>query len=504
MKRLFTLVLSMMCPCVLFAQTSPSWQYTGAMNSVRFLAEMVTLDNGTALVVGGDDGSQSALASCELYDPATASWSYTGSLKIARAYPTIVKLSNGHVLSMCGGVSMGTAMATNAVEDYDPATGQWTVVGHLVQARYCPTATLMNDGRILMAGGITSSDGTSSSCEIYDPSTSTSTVIASMHLPRATHQTVLLNNGKVLVTGGRDGGARSDYFNECDLFDPTTGTWTAVSPMLQSRTMGALTTFSDGTVLAAGGRNAPLSLATGSEIFDPTTMTWSSTSPINEPVHWTAGVLLPGDRYMVTGGIIDAQLMDPSGLSVATTLKCEWYDKTVQQWYFAPQLNLTRCRHDATYIHQTVNAALPSDLILVAGGQQGSIVGDSAGLHTGFQEGFTNTAEILDVTQPAMKAYMKMKINTQGVTSPSENVNTFKAFYEADGSIKVQYICQNDAVVSLAVMSVDGRMTKQFTDVPSGVGLHSMIISTNDLSAGTYFVRYLSTSENHIFKFIVR
>jgi hypothetical protein len=502
MKRFLTFVLLFALPSILRSQSSPSWQFTGAMNSVRWLSEMVTLDNNTALIVGGDDESQRPLASCEIYDPMTASWTATGSLNVARAYPTIVKLANGHILSMCGGVSMGTAMSTNQVEDYDPSTGKWTVVGSLTVGRYCPTATVLNDGRVLLAGGITMQDGTSASCEIYDPSTNTSKAIAPMHLPRATHQTVLLKDGRVLVTGGRDGGAQSDYFNECDLFDPATETWTSVSPMNQSRTMGALTIFSDGTVLAAGGRNAPLTLATGSEIFDPTTMTWQSTSPINEPVHWTAGVLLPDDRYMVTGGIIDAQLMDPSGLSVATTLKCEWYDRTLQQWYFAPQLNLTRCRHDATYIHQTVNASLPQDLILVAGGQQGSIVDDSSGLHKGFMEGFTNTAEVLDVTKPALAMYMKMKINSRSVTSQDYS-SSFKAYYEIDGSIKVEYMNSGSLSAIIDVMSVDGRIVKHIDNLPSNDGLQSYMIQTNDLSNGTYFARYSAGSSKSIFKFFV-
>src|SRR5205085_2790975 len=83
------------------------------------------------------------------------------------------------------------------------------------------------------------------------------------------------------------------------------------------------------------------------------------------------------------------------------------YDRNLKLWYFAPELNLTRCRHNGVYLHQTVNSNLPSDLLLVAGGQQGSITADSAGLHQ-FMEGFTNTAEVLDVTQPALKAYINI------------------------------------------------------------------------------------------------
>src|SRR5437667_10899241 len=105
MKKILVLVSLFFIPVL--AQTQV-WQYTAAMNSVRWLSEMVVLDNQTALNVGGYDWSEQVLSSCEIYDPATASWTLTGSLNVARSYPTLVKLANGHVLSMCGGTVGGT------------------------------------------------------------------------------------------------------------------------------------------------------------------------------------------------------------------------------------------------------------------------------------------------------------------------------------------------------------------------------------------------------------
>jgi hypothetical protein len=463
---------------------------------------MVVLDNNTALIVGGYNESERELATCEIYNPATATWIYTGSLNVARAYPTLVKLKNGHVLSMCGGIYAGSAEATGKVEDYDPLTGKWTIVGSLIMPRFCPTATLMNDGRILVAGGNTG-PGDTPSAEIYDPTTNMSAATASMNIPRATHQTVLLNDGRVLVTGGRDGGAISDYFNECEVFDPATSTWKVTGLMNQSRTMGALTVFSDGIVLAAGGRNASTTLATGSEVFDPSTMNWASTSPIKEPVHWTQGMSMPNDKYMVTGGIIDAQLLDPSGLSVATTSKCEWYDRAQQYWYFAPELNLTRCRHNGVYIHQTTNSLLPTDFLLVAGGQQGSITQDSSGMHM-FSEGFTNTAEILDVTQPALKAYMMMPANagSAGVYAGT-NDPSFRCFYQPDGSIKVEYILQNAANVTVSIVNADGQNVKELPAANVSAGSHTLNVPTSSLSSGMYFIRFVSSDGVKIFKFFV-
>lgn len=499
MKRFIAALIVLAAVGSLQAQ---SWQYTGSMNAVHWLSEMTALDNHTVLIVGGFDESMRVLSTCEIYDPATASWTRTGSLNVARSYPTIVKLSNGHVLSMCGGIQYGTAAATGTVEDYDPATGTWTTVGQLVQPRFVPTATLMNNGKILVAGGMTPMAGTTNSCEIYDPATGTSTLVASMNTARATHQATLMTDGRVLISGGRDGGAYSNYFDQCEVFDPAAGTWTLIGAMKTTRTMGVLACFSDNTVIAAGGRNSSTTLATGSELLDPTTMTWQSTDPIKEPVHWTAGVLFPDDRLMAVGGIVDGTMEDPSGLSVITTPKCEWYDRSLKQWYYAPQMNLSRCRNNAVYFTQTSNTGLPSACVLVAGGQMGDKSLDTAGFHQ-YVEGFTNTAEILDVTPGALKAYMKMPINAS-VKYSDVNTDGFAGYYESDGSIKLVWTLAATEDIRIELMSLDGATVRQYANGASTAGQHSLEVPTAGLATGTYFLHYTSATTNRMFKFTVQ
>jgi hypothetical protein len=206
---------------------------------------------------------------------------------------------------------------------------------------------------------------------------------------------------------------------------------------------------------------------------------------------------------MVTGGIIDAQLLDPTGSSVATTSKCEWFDRTLQLWYFAPELNLTRCRHNGVYLHQTVNKNLPEDMLLVAGGQQGSITQDSLGLRN-FVEGFTNTAEVLDVSQPALRSYMRMPVNAGSAgVSTLKNAGQFNAYYRSDGSVGVNYTLVSDDNVKLEVMSVDGRISKRILNLSVSQGTYQEVVSTKDLVSGVYFMHFSCTSMDKMFKFIV-
>jgi len=175
---------------------------TGDLNTARSFYTATLLNDGKVLVAGGQETlSGSLTATAELYDPATGTFTPTGSMSTPRISASATLLNNGMVLIAGGGSS--------SAELYDPATGSFTLTGSMTTSRALQTATLLNNGTVLVVGGgpCSSAGCFLATAELYDPATGTFTPTGSLNTPRVGNTATLLNDGTVLIAGGEGGGA---------------------------------------------------------------------------------------------------------------------------------------------------------------------------------------------------------------------------------------------------------------------------------------------------------
>ena len=218
----------------------------------------------------------------------------TGHLTTKRVFPTATLLTNGKVLVAGGGGDSGQ-LAT--AELYDPAAGTFTATGSMITFRGGHTATPLPDGRVLITGG----SPFFASAELYDPSTETFITTGPMIARRILHTATLLSTGKVLIAGGYD--PQTDPFSvggTVELYDPLTGIFTATGSMKAARVGHTATLLANGKVLIDGSRvNGANPTA---ELYDPTTGVFSLTgsSAYGDDLYPFTASMLPNGRVLET------------------------------------------------------------------------------------------------------------------------------------------------------------------------------------------------------------
>jgi N-acetylneuraminic acid mutarotase len=287
----------------LYDPASNSWSYAGSMSTGRSAHTATLLGSGKVLVAGGSNGG--ALSSAEMYDPASNSWSPAGSMSVARFYHTATLLVSGKVL-VAGGEQTGAGSVSSA-ELYDPGSNSWLPASSLRTARSGATATLLGNGKVLVAGGgRTGSTGTTAlaSAELYDPASNSWFPAAPMSAARYQHTATLLGNGKVVVAGGiSDSGALSS----AELYDSPSNTWSPAASMSTSRSLQTATLLANGKVLVAGGNGTGTRLSSAELYVEGATTTTTlstSASPslYGQMVTFTAAVTSSGAP--VTSGTV--------------------------------------------------------------------------------------------------------------------------------------------------------------------------------------------------------
>ena len=288
----------------------------------------------------------------------TGSWTLTGSMTYARSEQTATLLQNGEVL-----VAGGTSAA--AAELYNPAVGTWALTGSMSTSRIAPVAALLQNGEVLIAAGQNAAGTMLGTAEVYNPATGTWTLTGPMASAPGTGATAtVLPNGTVLVAGGCcTPEAGPDALAAAQIYNPATNSWTATGSMSTGRYYATATLLGNGTVLMVGGDyivpnmnsgngSSPLASA---EIYNPATGTWQSAGTTATPHVYATASLLPSGQVLVAGG-------SASGCCDGVT-GADLYTPSTGTWQAAANMNVQR--------EEAAAVALPNGTVLMTGGYMG-------------------------------------------------------------------------------------------------------------------------------------
>ena len=333
------------------AQTTMSTKRTGHTSTL--------LPNGKVLIAGGFDNDLVPASynsdSADLYDPATGTFTAVGSMNSGRAYHTATLLSDGRVL-IAGGMDAGNN-PTNTVEIFDPSNNSFTtLINALNEDRYEHTATLLSDGTVLFTGGRITA-GFSDTAEIYDPSTglfklTTNLGGTNMKSIRIDHTATLLSDGTVLIAGGSTA-YNSGYLKTAEIYDPDTHKFNLTSAdMSSTRSYHSATLLLDGTVLISGGENgSDLKIA---EIFDPSDNKFYLTNS------YSGGTDMGITRSKHTSTLLSDGTVLIAGGSVSIPYSNYIYDPSTYGFTASGNMSSARALNAATL--------LPDGSVLITGG----------------------------------------------------------------------------------------------------------------------------------------
>jgi hypothetical protein len=303
------------------------------------------LPNGKVLFTGGYSGpwlpDWAGQKTTELYDPVTNSFDDGPKMSVLRSYPTAVLLANGKVL-IAGGDNLNELFSSehpSTSELYDPTTNTIGVGPPMQEPVSNARGLLLHDGRVLVIGR---------SMELYDPATNSFTVGPAPNVRAG--DAVLLPDGKVLFVGG-------SYKKEdrTELYDPVTNKISFGPTMNTKRGYPVnATPLSNGKILIAGGAG------TSTELYDPTRNSFIPGPSMNESVEPLMAVPLPSGRALLVGLATTS-----APLWALADIRSELYDPMTGTFALGPLIPLTILAPDRMAGWQLTGTVLHSGNVLL-------------------------------------------------------------------------------------------------------------------------------------------
>ncbi len=272
-----------------------------------------------------------------------AGWEQAAPLRTYHGNHTATLLTDGRVL-----VAGDTGVPEMTAEIYDATLDTWTLTAPMTRDRLGHTGTRLADGRVLVVGGEIPRSAMDwfpfeGSAEIFDPATNKWAATGNLLTKRGGFTATLLPSGEVLVVGGYDGG--DDSLASAELYDPVAGHWRAAAPMGIARFWHTATSLPDGNVLVVGGWYDDMfqMQVRETELYDWKSGTWMTAGTITGRGSHSS-TLLDDGRVVVAGGYTSG--FKPDGWRLFWTLDtADIFDPATREWKDAGDIGTPRYGH---------------------------------------------------------------------------------------------------------------------------------------------------------------
>jgi hypothetical protein len=302
-----------------------------------------------------------------------------------RAGATATLLQNGMVLIAGGSSSSAVFKIRKDAVLYNPLTNTFSPPVTMSTSREFATATLLANGKVLLAGGLDGPGDPSSvtqTTDIFDPATNTFTAGPNLSSAREHAAAVALSNGTVLIAGGDSGFginalAGTNALNSSDIYNSSTNTITSGPTMNHPRTQLMATALYSGDALFAGGDSNGSTPDRTAEIYSLKNNTFSNPIAMaNGGREQGTATLLPNGNVLIAGGL--TTVPDAAALSLTNTTELFLIANGAFQSPRTTTLSAARANMTATLA--------PNGMVFIAGGDSAGTILSSAELYNGITD----------------------------------------------------------------------------------------------------------------------
>ena len=282
------------------------------VGSFRGVADAQQANAHSVLLIGGRGTMGSAeLTSGDFYDASAQSFSAAAGVAPNRLRYSATRLNDGRILIAGGFDPQGPSKQASLL---DPAAKSLKAAPDMMCGHGFHSATLLGDGRVLIAGASISDDLSSDCAEIYDPAANRFQLTGKLNVSRLRHIATLLPDGKVLIAGGaHTSGGINHALNSAEIFDPKTGRFTLTKSRMHARRDDlSAVLLGDGEVLIAGGYDDKTEMMHTAEIFDPASATFKTING-RVPISVFNLVMLKDGKVLMAGEDARVVIFDPAG-----------------------------------------------------------------------------------------------------------------------------------------------------------------------------------------------